>query len=266
MSAARTQILCAGILTAFCAKAAVANVYDKRRTDADMSVYPEQTIGVLMLPDPAEGTTQSGGSCTATLVSRDLILTARHCLTDDTTGELIKTGYEFYLAVQDGGYDDSSSATYVLSGDADLNGEDWAFLRLSKPLGDTYGFMGIDAIDLSGMFGQPNYTMVAYSDDWKNLQTPSYETHCQFTAFQWNGTVKHDCDARPGASGAPIFYRDGNGHWNIVAIDIAELLDHGTHQSFPDGVAYSADTANVATPAMSFYKPFENFLSRNQLN
>lgn len=206
---------------------------------------PSRWIGQLILP--------SGGMCTATLVYSDLILTAAHCVINKKATALRGGIFRFRLGVTRGRAVDESDVSDVWTGTLNTSAQrasDWAILRLKKPLGEVYGWMGVHASDLEALLGQDVIGITGYSTAYRAGQTASAEFGCRFTVARQNGTFLHDCDTLPGISGAPMYrvLRDEGGieHSFIVAINVASPKD--SHGNPYVGISYSDKYANIAVP------------------
>ncbi len=206
--------------------------------------YPWTTIGYLT------------NGCTATLVSRDVILTAAHCLYDPKTFKL-RSWVKFY---PNRVYLSGSAASYKLvrvwagSKKPRQNSRlDWAFAKLSAPAGDRYGWMGVTPQEVNTV------TLAGYSGNYNQGRTGSAHQNCHVRK-RLNGYFYHDCDMGRGASGGPIFFmRDQKAY--IVGVNIGEFRDKG--EVSLKVKAYEDSHANIAVPSNTFIKLLAEVIAGN---
>ena len=103
----------------------------------------------------------SGYSCTGTLIGMDIVLTNAHCLMDETTHQPIigrnqppnsPTQIVFQAGMIKGVSLDSARVIdyrYGTNQPLKFMGDDWAILKLDKPLGIMYGSLGWQNFDFS---------------------------------------------------------------------------------------------------------------------
>jgi V8-like Glu-specific endopeptidase len=212
---------------------------------------PWSAIGKLVSPE--------GTYCTATLVARNLILTAAHCIMKN--GAYIPRAYTFVPRYSHGG-DSKSTINHFWWGTTDpenWRGQDWAIARLDTALGDTYGWMGVRNSEASElMMLNKNYYMGAYNEDYQKGEIATWEKGFHFRGnISSEGYLLHDADMSRGASGAAIFAFDDalkpdSNH--VVAISVAEFRDGGSKSLV--GVPYTDGHANIAVPSSAFYEQF----------
>ncbi len=190
--------------------------------------------------------------CTATLVTKNLIVTAAHCIFDEK-GELL--ALTFYPNMVSNYARMSSGAAHTWWGTKDPQnnrGEDWAIIRLKDNLGDSYGWMATTDDKQAS-----TVTLVGYSDDFLNGKTASTHIGCtireKLPAF-W----LHDCDGTRGSSGGPLFYMKDNQPY-IVGVQVAEYRNGGeTSLAVSE---YSKDYANIGVPAGKFIAKLKEALA-----
>jgi len=163
----------------------------------------------------------AGSSCTATLIGRDVLVTAAHCI--HANGALNANG-RFEPA------DGSQSARIIayqihrnfnhqrfVSSD-DIDGLDWALLRLDQPLGDRLGFAGVQ--NLTGQGGQravsTDLMQAGYS--WDTGDHLSGNLRCRIATVYPDNTFAHECDTTRGDSGSAFLVRNGQGY-DVIGVD-----------------------------------------------
>lgn len=242
-----------------------ANIFQGARlSDANMGAYPYSAIGRLFLkrPNGAEAI------CTATLVAKDLILTAAHCIIDDDQAALAKKeegrGLPRRDIKQQGRFSFQPALTggrsaeevelgrfWISSEYAGTNRErDWAVIEIRQPIGERYGWLGVLDVPLEKNFGRREFSFVGYGNQWRGGDTPSLEKDCSFREkIAGLPLYLHDCSTSRGASGGPIFFRDSAGKHYVAAIDVSSRRPSDADLV---GVPYSAEVANIAVPSATF--------------
>ena len=209
--------------------------------------YPWSAIGYLKIGD---------SHCTATLTHESWIVTSAHCVVDDKTGKITKDPITFFPNRINKSAKDSARVTYVVVGttsDRVAHPKDWAMLKLDKPLGRTYGTIGLKSLPLSQVLRNPKKFMLAgYSGDFPSARrypdltagpgyTAGVDAACSITGEQNDTVLIHDCDARGGASGGALMtWIQGKPY--IVAINSAEFTDRRTGEGIEN---YAIDIVRV---------------------
>lgn len=211
---------------------------------------PWQTIGRLQ--------TMGGLQCTATLVSPDVALTAGHCFVGPR-GQL-DPAQDFTIGLKGEKYAKKVSITKVWVNSHLLRGlihkrdgvyvpesvarYDYAFIRLSEPLGITYGYLPVfsgSRADLNRALAKNNHRMVhvGYPEDTQGIMM--VHRNCLATQMHRDGRLGHRCDTLPGDSGSPML-ASINGTTMIIAIQ----------SSAPNAVdRYRADNMSLVAPAFN---------------
>ena len=193
----------------------------------DTSIMPWAAVGQI--------TFDAGGACTATLIGDDILITASHCVHDEgrlsPSGEF-ETGYDLpggprtarvvdvFISPE---WDDAR-----FSGTDEIDGTDWALVRIDQPLGRTIGHVGIRGlVETAGERGALREALYQGGYSWDTGEHLSGNEGCHMTEIFRDGTMAHDCDTTRGDSGSPFMVREG-GQYFVVATD-------SNFRSNPDG-------------------------------
>jgi protease YdgD len=159
------------------------------------------------------------GSCSATLVGRDVIVTAAHCISSENginaTARFISASGEHEANVIAYLVDANYNYRRFTTTD-EIDGMDWALLRVDQPLGDTLGHANIRSITgpdqpLSTALMQAGYS-------WDTGGHLSGNLQCRMVAAHADNTFAHECDTTRGDSGSGFLVRNGNG-FDLVGVD-----------------------------------------------
>jgi hypothetical protein len=157
-------------------------------------------------------------SCTAFLVTRDIAVTARHCVSGLQSAQLFlrdgikETGHNVALPPMEvSGMDDEGS---------------YALIKVAGNPGDTYGTLRLSAVppQVGQMLGIVLFRMA--SNPLAVFRTPD----CSVRLLE-GSVFYHLCDTGPGSAGAPVFSQDGT-----VVVGV-----HYSRRSEKGGVATRAD-------------------------
>ncbi|MGJ3230176.1 MAG: trypsin-like serine peptidase [Oceanicaulis sp.] len=209
----------------------------------DTAAFPWRVIG--------QASFDNGGTCTASLVAPDVLITAAHCISED--GRIDAAG-EFQTGADlPGGPRRARIIDFLLSPDwdeqafsegDDNDGADWALLRLDLRLGDELGHLGVFAIEATG--ADPaglSLRQAGYS--WDTGEQLSGNLECRILEVFDDNTLAHDCDTTRGDSGSPFLVETEAGP-AVIATD-------SNFRSNPDGpfvyIAARADAWIDALPA-----------------
>jgi protease YdgD len=161
----------------------------------------------------------NGGACSATLVARDVIATAAHCLTSergaDANGRFISASGGREARVVAYLLDRSFNYRRFATTD-EIDGLDWALLRLDRPLGDTLGYARIRSITGPNRPLGTGLMQAGYS--WDTGVHLSGNLSCRMIAMHADNTFAHECDTTRGDSGSGFVVRNGEG-FDLVGVD-----------------------------------------------
>lgn len=240
------------------------NIFGKdERIPMNSSKYPWSAIGRIEVPIDDK----SMKICTGTLIGKNVVVTNAHCVLDEKTKQVTTNKIRFRPNLINGQAPAAGFATKVVLGTIDPQrdrGNDWAFLILDRPLGETYSWMKFvvgDFADLDSL--KDEIILAGYSSDFpkeKPSETAGVHKGCSIRGFGSQlGTVSHDCDMMAGASGGPMFVVSQDGSKVsaiIVALNAAERVS-------PEGKKvpkFSRETANIGVYAAAWAGKAEELL------
>lgn len=250
-SASRIALVIAGLAAATLLQAAPAsaNVFGKDpRVKVTSAKYPYSTLGKL-----------DGEGASGTLVGRRLVLTAAHCIIDTKTHQLFNDLTTFSVGVVNGKARDSANMIHFWWGTTDPDNDrehDWALILLDKPLGDKYGWMGVDAEDIGRKYS--TVAVAGYSTDRYDGNTATIDFHCHIREFG-SGFWLHDGSATRGSSGCPLFVNTKGGA-QIVALNVGEFRNNGDVSLFLNH--YDKDHANIAVRTGEFLPKLNELMAQ----
>lgn len=211
--------------------------------------YPWSALGRVVGFSPSTPA-NSIGVCTGSLIKADIVLTNAHCVVDESgSGEesqavwflpnlyngTLKDGANFeqvwkLRAGQSVDIPDLAAVQTMVYGTRfqprnDVAfADDWALLKLDRPLGEAYGTIGWKSIAENQLRAQQNGTLVlaGYHEDFpkgKEGLSLGFHKGCSFTRLHEDALL-HDCDTIEGSSGSPILGWVNN-NYQAVALNNA---------------------------------------------
>ncbi|HRE42561.1 MAG TPA: trypsin-like serine protease [Terricaulis sp.] len=191
-------------------------------------------------------TMSTGESCSATLIAPNVIASAAHCI---HTARGVNASGRFTTA---DGQHSANVIAYQISprfnyqrfnSSDDIDGLDWALLRLDQPLGDRVGHANVANITAEPARALSAEVMQAgYS--WDTGDQLSGNLSCRIIAVNPDHTFAHECDTTRGDSGSGFVVRNGDG-FDLIGVD-------SSFRANPDGpfiyIAVSANNFADAVP------------------
>ena len=188
------------------------------RVFMDTSQFPWTVVGQI--------TFDAGGACTATLIGDDVLITASHCISED--GRIDARGeFETGFGLPGGPrtarvidyFNDPQWNEQRFSSSDDLDGTDWALLRIDRPLGAELGHVGVRAlVETAGNRGAMQADLFQAGYSWDTGDHLSGNIGCHMVEVFNDNTMAHNCDTTRGDSGSPFMVRDGDNYY-VVATD-----------------------------------------------
>lgn len=174
---------------------------------------PWRYMGVLRM--------DTGESCSATLIARDVIVTAAHCIHTDRG---VNAAGRFESATGNGvariiAYQVDRRFDYRRFNTTDeIDGLDWALLRLDQPLGDRLGFAGVQNLTGRGQAAATATDIMQAGYSWDTGGHLSGNIRCRMIQVHRDNTFAHECDTTRGDSGSSFLVRNGQ-NFDVVGVD-----------------------------------------------
>lgn len=189
----------------------------------------------------------TSGTCVATLVGPDIILTAAHCVMDLINTNDLRDPADIVFTSRDGAYSARGVKYNHIGSTPDFDpkaryesqeeyvrfflgffGEDYAFIQLDKSLGDVLGILEPIKYTKHAVFqARQPYTIA----DGRKENPAVWSKNCQLsakisskiskTAISSNGLLALDCEVEKGLSGAPVM-TPVDGRWRWIGIYVAD--------------------------------------------
>ena len=213
--------------------------------------------------------------CTGTLIADNLLLTNAHCIVDPDT-QLVHRNLQFEPNLINGQLRDDNDRANIIGGvyGTDFKGsgapphpQDWAVVKLDKPLGKKYGTLPVQPLPIAVFQKNPKKLMqIGYSFDFPDPKKPAFKglvggagatagVHdgCSITEQRPDTVFVHTCDTRGGSSGGPLLGWIG-GKLHIVALNSAEFANQRTGIGSEN---YATDLTPVLGVLAQMQKPIQ---------
>jgi protease YdgD len=202
--------------------------------DVDETTFPWSSVGKIY--------NSARSSCTGSLIARDKVLTAAHCLFNRATHRFLQPdSLHFLLGYKGGEYRTHLRvARHLIEPHYDPEGapsasivDDWAILMLAEqagadtaplPLADSPAVTG-ERIMIGGFSQKYPFKMTADVD-------------CRVRGVMLHGLIMHDCAVMHGLSGAPIIKQIKDGEVQVLGVHVAT----GTVMGLATGLAVPASS------------------------
>lgn len=162
-----------------------------------------------------------GERCTATLISRDVIMTAAHCVSSE---DGIHPDGTFAPAA---GGPTARSIAYLISTTFDyqrfietneVDAHDWALVRLNRPLGEELGYASVRRFTRRELAAPQDVNLQQAGYSWDTGDLLSANIDCHPIQFYDDGAFAHACDTTQGDSGSGFLIRSGR-RYHLVGVD-----------------------------------------------
>lgn len=202
---------------------------EDNRVAVTSTQYPWSTVGRI------QGISANGEGyiCTGALIASDVVITNAHCVIDPETHQWSRQ-VSFAPNLIDGRLQSQKDLAQVIEvkagtdfreTDGDFSPDDWAILKLDKPLGFKYGTLRWRALPASFLSENPKqFALVGYSGDFPPTgpgETASVHMGCSIRG-EAQEVLLHDCDMLGGSSGGPILGKLNN-DFRVVGINFGSV-------------------------------------------
>jgi V8-like Glu-specific endopeptidase len=153
--------------------------------------------------------------CSGDLISRNLVLTARHCMFSTNGDYFFKPGFG-----SDFDIDSVKVKGFKTYGSGPFPGNDWLILILSENLGNDVGWLELSRDNYSPEIELVGYPK-SYKDGTKAVRSFDCKIKSYFTNYE-NNFVQHSCLSNKGMSGAPVLTRNKSGKLVIVGLHVGD--------------------------------------------
>ncbi|MBS2035914.1 trypsin-like peptidase domain-containing protein [bacterium] len=207
-------------------------------------------------------TSAHGGLGCAVLIGPDLVLTCGHCISNPQRQVYDDVEIEFGLGFEASHKARLKQAFMLENASSSIEaGQDWAIVRIDRPLGAYYGWLQCrylsdsewqDAeVELLGYCKCPEEARPQFGDMDRPYRCPGAVSDVG------PQILFHNCAMWGGTSGAPLLARTGE-RYSLVGLNFAgvtvenEVLQHGFRDT------YRKDLANLAIPGRNWRETLES--------
>jgi glutamyl endopeptidase len=198
---------------------------------ADSSALPERAVGLLV----AEFADAGASTCAGTLVGRQSVLTAAHCVYDNANGQW-STAVVFYPGLTSSGEAPHGAfhwksarvlKTFVDNGDAEAPAIDWdlAVVTLEQPAGDSLGWLEIAADEPA------SFTARVFDYPFDKPQGTMWVDECTLPPEQRHGNLLFLACTVTGAGGPVLEITGGSARVRAVNVAADEAATYAVRLS-----------------------------------
>jgi protease YdgD len=196
--------------------------------DVDERAFPWSSVGKIY--------NSARASCTGSLIARDKVLTAAHCLFNRATRRFLQPdSLHFLLGYKGGEYRAHLRvARYLIEPDYDPEATagaavpaDWAILILAEQANTETA-----PLPLMETSSDPSERIMVGGFSQKFPFKMTADTDCRVRGVMPNGLIMHDCAVMHGISGAPLIRPITESEVRVLGVHVATGVIRGTPMAF----------------------------------